>query len=114
MDNHGRKREEKPDPKIIFCVILPSLLETLNIKKKAMTNEGLHEFRVYIDRAIQMAEENENEKLKNTTIEDFRKGFPEARANEQVVIKLKEAKMWVGKVLEARGSELPKEFQDKA
>ena len=27
--------------------------------------------------------------------------------------KLQEAKMWVGKCLEAVGSELPKEFQDK-
>ena len=28
--------------------------------------------------------------------------------------KLQEAKMWIGKVLEAQGSELPPEFQDKA
>lgn len=28
--------------------------------------------------------------------------------------KLQEAKMWAGKCLEAIGSELPKEFQDKA
>ena len=28
--------------------------------------------------------------------------------------KLQEAKMWMGKVLEEFGSELPKEFQDKA
>jgi hypothetical protein len=28
--------------------------------------------------------------------------------------KLQEAKMWLGKVLEEIGSELPKEFQDKA
>jgi len=28
--------------------------------------------------------------------------------------KLREAKMWMGKVLEELGSELPKEFQDKA
>lgn len=31
-----------------------------------------------------------------------------------VVTKLQEAKMWAGKILEAIGSELPKEFQDKA
>ena len=31
-----------------------------------------------------------------------------------VVTKLQEAKMWCGKVLEEMGSELPKEFQDKA
>jgi len=31
-----------------------------------------------------------------------------------VITKLQEAKMWAGKVLEAMGSELPVEFQDKA
>jgi hypothetical protein len=31
-----------------------------------------------------------------------------------VYTKLQEAKMWMGKVLEELGSELPKEFQDKA
>jgi hypothetical protein len=30
------------------------------------------------------------------------------------VTKLQEAKMWCGKILEELGSELPKEFQDKA
>lgn len=31
-----------------------------------------------------------------------------------VYTKLQEAKMWAGKVLEELGSELPKEYQDKA
>jgi hypothetical protein len=31
-----------------------------------------------------------------------------------VYTKLQEAKMWTGKILEELGSELPKEFQDKA
>lgn len=32
----------------------------------------------------------------------------------QADIKLKEAKMWVGKMMEGLGSELPAQFQDKA
>lgn len=36
------------------------------------------------------------------------------REVEIVKTKLQEAKMWVGKCIEKLGSELPKEFQDKA
>ena len=36
------------------------------------------------------------------------------RALALVYTNLQEAKMWMGKVLEELGSELPKEFQDKA
>lgn len=78
-----------------------------------MTNEELHDFRKYIDVAINSAEDLEQETFKNQTSADFLRGFKEARAVEQVVLKLKEAKMWIGKILEARGSELPKEFRDK-
>lgn len=35
-------------------------------------------------------------------------------SNHQVDIKLREAKMWVGKMMEAKGSELPPEFRDQA
>lgn len=79
-----------------------------------MTNQELHDFRKYVDVAINSAEEMEQEAMKNATSADFLKGFKEIRAIEQTVLKLKEAKMWIGKILEARGSELPKEFQDKA
>lgn len=39
---------------------------------------------------------------------------PGGREVSLVVTKLQEGKMWAGKILEALGSELPKEFQDKA
>lgn len=68
---------------------------------------------------------------KQTTIHNFRKEIDviiqkgqslqseigrEAGGREisLVVTKLQEGKMWAGKILEAIGSELPKEFQDKA
>ncbi len=79
-----------------------------------MTNEQLHDFRKYIDVAINSAEEMEKNLMLNARAETFLKGFQEIRAVGNVVVKLKESKMWVGKILEARGSELPKEFQDKA
>jgi hypothetical protein len=72
------------------------------------STEDLHEFRKQIDACIQKARA-------------FGNGyFVEAgstkgkRENALVITKLQEAKMWVGKVLEEVGSELPKEFQDKA
>ncbi len=37
-----------------------------------------------------------------------------AREISLVITKLQEAKMWAGKCLEMLGSELPKEYQDKA
>jgi len=78
-----------------------------------MDNQQLHDFRKCIDVAINSAEEMEQETIKHATSETFLKGFKELRAVEQAVLKLKEAKMWLGKILEARGSELPKEFRDK-
>lgn len=68
---------------------------------------------------------------KTTTIHNFRKEIDTVIQKSQslqagigrdaggreislVVTKLQEAKMWAGKILEAIGSELPKEFQDKA
>lgn len=36
------------------------------------------------------------------------------RPKEQVLIKLKESRHWLGECLKELGSELPKEFQDKA
>ena len=66
----------------------------------SITSEELHTFRKEIDALIQKAKASQ----------DPRCGREMALAHT----KLQEAKMWVGKCLEAIGSELPEEFQDRA
>jgi len=66
-----------------------------------MNNEELHQFRKEIDACINKAELDV-------------KGSVYAREMHLVRTKLQEGKMWVGKCLEQKGSELPKEFRDKA
>ncbi len=67
--------------------------------------EKIKEFRVEVDKLQKLAE-------------GFMVGEQPARdcsRRMQIVHnKLVEAKMWLGKCLEAYGSELPKEFRDKA
>ena len=71
-----------------------------------MNKEQLHDFRKQIDACIKKAEL------------DF--GCPEeagqdyTRRLEKVLTNLQLAKMWVGKLLEVLGSELPEEFRDEA
>lgn len=62
----------------------------------------IHDFRKEIDVCIQKAEGILN--------------IPVSYGREMALVrtKLQEAKMWAGKCLEVLGSELPKEFQDKA
>ena len=65
--------------------------------------EDLHTFRQQIDEMIQSAKR----------MLDSRP----AKGGREIALvhtKLQEAKMWAGKILEELGSELPKEFQDKA
>ncbi len=69
-----------------------------------MNKEELHDFRKKIDGCIQ--------KIPRI---DVHGGHPiYGRELNIARIKLQEAKMWVGKCLEQLGSELPKEFRDKA
>lgn len=80
-----------------------------------MTNEELHALRKEIDAAIQVIIDEwlrvyGKMEIGLTSLPQL----DELQALDQTKLKLKEAKMWVGKVLEARGSELPKEFRDKA
>lgn len=63
----------------------------------------LHDMRKSVDALIQWA--NELRKDRDT-------GY--GREMSLVHTKLQESKMWIGKCLEQTGSELPKEFQDKA
>lgn len=64
----------------------------------------LHDFRKAIDANILQAKESL----------DVPSEGPGRREMEIALTKLQEAKMWVGKVLEAVGSELPAEFRDEA
>lgn len=45
---------------------------------------------------------------------DKLQSFHGKREASLVITKLQEGKMWAGKILEELGSELPKQFQDKA
>ena len=67
--------------------------------------EDMHQFRTEIDANIQKAAD---------VLKGEQPALDCARRMQIVHNKLSEAKMWVGKCLEAFGSELPKEFQDKA
>ncbi len=62
-----------------------------------LTEESVHQFRKEIDANIVKAQK-----------------APSSREMALVITKLQEAKMWAGKVLEAMGSEFPKELQDKS
>ena len=75
----------------------------------------LHEFRKEIDVNINNAKfmREEFEYTKDTPEENILKN-PFKREMSIAHTKLQEAKMWVGKCLEQQGSELPKEFRDKA
>ena len=67
--------------------------------------ERIKDFRVEVDKCQKIAEEF------------MAAGQPARDCDRRMQIvhnKLVEAKMWLGKCLEAAGSELPKEFQDKA
>ena len=66
--------------------------------------ETVHQLRKEIDAVIQQ--------FKN--LQDQMGRSKGGREVALVHTKLQEAKMWAGKVLEELGSELPKEYQDKA
>jgi hypothetical protein len=68
--------------------------------------EDIKEFRVAVDENIQRA--GNFLKSDDNPVEDC------TRRMQIVQDKLAEAKMWLGKCLEAFGSELPAEFRDKA
>lgn len=68
--------------------------------------EKSHDVRKKIDAIIQYVAT-----IKNDTRSEYAKGKREVAL---VYTKLQEAKMWMGKVLEELGSELPVQYQDKA
>lgn len=87
------------------------LLNKLNIMEGTATREGtpqekMHDIRVRIDANIQYVA-----MVKNDVRPEYAKGKRELAL---AYTKLQEAKMWIGKVLEELGSELPAQFQDRA
>ena len=66
--------------------------------------DDIHLFRKNIDSVIQSALKLQSKIGRNSG----------GREISLVVTKLQEGKMWAGKILEAIGSELPAQFQDKA
>jgi hypothetical protein len=78
--------------------------EYLEVSKEAENpQDTLHGMRKSIDTIIQWS---------NELRQNRESGY--GREMSLVHTKLQEAKMWTGKCLEMLGSELPKEFQDKA
>lgn len=70
--------------------------------------ELLKNIRVDIDASIKTVGPLRDTFMANSVPEDG------VRELEKAYTKLQEAKMWIGKVMEAIGSELPKEFRDEA
>lgn len=72
-----------------------------------MTKDQLHDFRKYIDMAINSAEED-LERIKRLNDQQY------GREMSLVRTKLQEAKMWLGKCLEVAGAPFPADLADKA
>lgn len=75
--------------------------DTVPVERQKVEVKNL---RVQIDKNIQEAQ----------TLADAIGRGSGGREISLVITKLQEGKMWAGKILEALGSELPKEFRDKA
>ena len=71
--------------------------------------EELKALRVQVDACIQAIQFE-----KATHKEEPRDHNLYSMAAYQVNVKLREAKMWLGKMIEGLGSELPEQFRDKA
>lgn len=69
----------------------------------ALDQQALKDLRVEIDKNIKGVAE----------VKTALAGGAGAREIALVYTKLQEAKMWVGKVMEAQGSELPAEYRDE-
>jgi len=76
------------------------------------TKGEIKKLRVAIDMTIETALMLRTWSPQDQPIPNSPKSF--VREMSLVITKLQEAKMWAGKCLEQIGSELPKEFQDKA
>ncbi len=74
-----------------------STLGSIGVGPSRLTTEEVKSLRVDLDRILTIVENS---------------GY--IRPKEQVIIKLKESRHWLGECLKELGNELPKEFQDKA
>ena len=77
-------------------------------ESKPMRRSNLHDLRRSIDALIYLVEIRRPEELDCDRKIDDKLTF----AEEQLKVKLIEAKMWAGKCLEYSGSKLPKELRD--
>ena len=76
------------------------------VSREMTQEEKIKDIRVKIDGLINYAKQQRDD-----TRPEYAAG---KRELSLAVTKLEEAKMWCGKVFEAMGRELPKEFADKA
>lgn len=74
-------------------------------QQEMQPQEKMHDLRQQIDRIIKYAKS-----VRDDTRPEYASGKREIAL---AFTKLQEAKMWVGKVLEEMGSELPVEFRDE-
>jgi len=73
----------------------------------------LHTLRIKIDELIFEVEDMSNYELSgHVSNKDIMQYNNEKRAYDVLRLKLQEAKMWAGKVLEAQNKQLPKEYRD--
>lgn len=78
---------------------------------KNYNQEELKSLRVQIDACIQVIESEQENGHEGVEIKNHQL---HSMASYQAEIKLREAKMWIGKMMEGMGSELPVEFRDQA
>ena len=93
-------------------------MENTQAGREMTLQEALHDLRKKIDALILYSGTFKVVRMEDGTVADLttdtedKKKF--GREIALVYTKLQEAKMWAGKCLEQIGSELPKEFRDKA
>lgn len=78
---------------------------------KFFTIEQLKEKRVQIDALMEFFKDEQETGSEGVHVEDF---MLHSVAGYQVLTKLIESKMWVGKMIEAMGQPLPPQFADKS
>ncbi len=78
---------------------------------KYYTVEELKSKRVEIDSLIKFIKNEQENGIENVKIEDWEL---RSMSSYQVIVHLMNAKMWIGKMLEAAGNPFPAEFADNS
>jgi len=79
-------------------------------ESKYFSVEMIKELRMKVDYLIQSMQSEQEQGSKTEIVKDWELYSMSAY---QVIVKLIEAKMWMGKMLEAKGNPFPPEFADK-